>query len=394
MSESGLSAAALLDEIHSESLQTFLSSVRAGTSPPGLTQIPALDIYLASAVNSRPTARKWPLNKGDVLEVQGPAASGKTHFIYHMLVACLLPETRLDMELGGWGKAAILFDADGKFSIHRLHELLVSRLKSFLGDDDSMDNGVSTEDLATECLQHLHVFRPTSSAQLAITLLNLPHYHATDSRLQRKEIGVLAIDSMSAFYWRDRYTLEQLRDAADSQTRTNLPPSPLLHVLKGLANFRTSHRPVILMTNWGLNPIARASGSGESGLPFYRQHLHPFPAPFEPHGAADALFSLEASQRTEENATLRDGGHSRLSHSILPLHHHITLHPYPIDPFPASFSLTDALRHENMRAFLVKKGEIRGSVRTPGPPEALTGEFTFRIGERAVLVDPDEEPGS
>ncbi|KAI9058858.1 hypothetical protein FKP32DRAFT_1680546 [Trametes sanguinea] len=389
MSESGLSAAALLAEIRSESLQSLLSSVRSETSPPGLTHIPALDTHLASVNKTLPIPREWPLNRGDVLEIQGPAASGKTHLVYHMLATCLLPQRHLDIEFGGWGAAAILIDTDGKFSIRRLHELLMSHLKSFLGDDDPMDSSTSIEDLATEYLQHIHVFRPTSSTQLAITLLNLQQYHANNSRLQDKEIGLLAIDSMSTFYWRDRYALEQLRDAAENQSpRGSIPPNPMFHVLKALAKFRVSHRPVILMTNWGLNPLAKPSANGEPGPPFYRQHLHPFPAPFEPHGAAEALSSLEASQPTEGNTTARSGARPRVLDPILPLHHHITLHPSPIDPFPASFSLADALRHEDMRAVLVKKDEIRGLVRTPG--RTTIGEFTFRIGEREILVDADE----
>ena len=43
-----------------------------------------------------------------------------------------------------------------------------------------------------------------------------------------------------------------------------------------------------------------------------------------------------------------------------------------------------------MRSVLVKKGEIRGLVRAPGEEEIR--EFTFRIGDREVLVDPDELP--
>ncbi|KAI0660408.1 hypothetical protein C8Q70DRAFT_50206 [Cubamyces menziesii] len=390
MSETGLSAAAVLAEIHSESLQNLLASVRSESSPPGLTHVPALDSYLASVNSKRLASRDWPLNRGDVVEIQGPAASGKTHFVYHMLIICLLPEKHLDIELGGWGKAAILIDTEGKFNIRRFHDLLLSRLRQYLGEDSSPDSLTSLEDLAVQCLQNLHVFRPTSSAQLAVTLLHLPRYHATESRLQNQEIGLLAIDSMSAFYWRDRFTLEQLHDAAQGSSRANLPPNPILHVLKSLAKFRASHRPVILMTNWGLNPLGKPLATGEPESPFYRQHLHPFPAPFEPHGAAEAVASLESSQPQGGNVTPRGGSRPRLTESGLPLHYHITLHPSPIDPFPATFSLGDALRHEDMRSVLVKKGEIRGLVRAPGEEEI--GEFTFRIGDREVLVDPDELP--
>ncbi|KAI0652202.1 P-loop containing nucleoside triphosphate hydrolase protein [Trametes meyenii] len=362
-------------------------------TPAGSTCIPALDTYLAS-VNARRTSQEWPLNRGDVIEIQGPAASGKTQLTYHMIVTCLLPQKFRDVDLGGWGEAVVFIDTDSKFNIRRLHELLVSRLRRFLGEDIASDTAVPLEELATQLLRNLHVFRPTSSAQLAITLLHLPRYHASEPRLQNKEIGLLAIDSMSAFYWRDRYTLEQLRDAVDNSSRGNLPPNPLLHVLKALAKFRSLYRPVILMTNWGLNPLEKPSTSGEPVSPFYRQHLHPFPAPFEPHGAAEAVFNIEASQSLGVPGApqpVRAGSRTpQRSGSTLPLHYHITLHPSPIDPFPASFTLTDALHHEDVRSVLVKKGEIKGLIRTPG--ENVVGEFTFRIGEREVLVDPDGQP--
>ncbi|KAI0778512.1 hypothetical protein BD413DRAFT_110217 [Trametes elegans] len=392
MSDSSISAAALLAEIPTESLQSLLASVRSETSLPGLTHIPGLDTHLAS-VNVRRTSRDWPLNRGDVIEVQGPAASGKTHLIYHMLVTCLLPERYSGTELGGWGKAAILCDADGNFDVRRLHRLLVSRLRRFLGEDDPNNPAMGLEDMATECLRHLHVFRPTSSAQLAITLHRLTAYHATQPRLQNKEIGILAIDSMSAFYWRDRYTLEQIRDAADSSSRANLPHNPLLHVVQALAKLRLSHRPVTILSNWGLNPLSKPSANGAMESPFYKQHLSPFPAPFEPHGAAEGLSSISASQHLQDDAALRTGmspARPLRPREALPLHCHITLHPSTIDPFPASFSVADALHHEHMRSVLVNKGEIRGLVRIPG--DETLGEFTFRIGDEEVLVGGDEEP--
>ena len=251
------------------------------------------------------------------------------------------------------------------------------------------------EDLATQCLENLHIFRPTSSLQLAITLLHLPRYHATESRLRDKEIGLLAIDSLSAFYWRDRYTLEQLRDAADGSSQ-NLPPNQLYYVVKALRAFRTSHRPVMLLNNWGLNAFAKPTASGEPASPFYRQHLHPFPAPFERHGADDAMADIENSQRERRSASVDATSDASTTHSLrsteatIPLHYHITLHPSPIDPFPASYTLAEAVNQEHMRAALVNKGEIRGLVRTPGHDDV--GEFTFRIGEEEIFVHPENPP--
>ncbi|KAI0756675.1 hypothetical protein C8Q80DRAFT_1215541 [Daedaleopsis nitida] len=382
MADSDLDADAILADIQCESLQSFLTTVRRETTPAGSTSIPALDAHLSS-VNTRRTSRNWPLNLGDVLEVQGPAASGKTHFLYHMLVHCLLPRTHQHRELGGWGKAAVVFDTDGKLSIPRLHRLLVSRLCRLLAYDDAIEQSIAAEDLAAECLNHLHVFQPTSSLQLAITLLHLPRYLATDSRLEDKEIGLLSVDSLSAFYWRDRYTLEQLRDAADSSTQS-LPPNPLYHVVKALQGFRVSHRPVVLLTNWGLNALTKPAAPTSL---FYRQHLYPFPAPFEPHGAEEAIANIQSSQGGSAKTSAARA--PRFIDTTMPLHYHITLHPSPIDPFPRSYSLADAADQEHMRAVLVNKGEVRGIIRTPG--DETVGVFTFRIGEDEILVHSEAE---
>ena len=279
----------------------------------------------------------------------------------------------------------------------RLHQLLASRLSRLLGEDISHDANVpiDLDELATQCLKNLHVFRPTSSAQLAITLIHLPKYHATDSRMQESEIGLLAIDSLSAFYWRDRYSLEQLRDATESSSHATLPPNPLHYVVKALQDFRASHRPVILLTNWGLNAF-KSSVPGESESPFYRQHLHPFPAPFEAHGAAEAISNIQNSQRERSSSvdSSRDSAASRARRqadtSRLPLHYHITLHPARIDPFPASYTLAEAIAQEHMRAALVNEGKIQGLLRTPGSSDVR--EFAFRIGDREIFVDEPERP--
>ena len=364
---------------------------RRAACSAGSTLIPTLDSHLSS-VNAHRTSHNWPLNRGDVIELQGPAASGKTHFLYHMLATCLIPSQYQGKQLRGWGKSAILFDTDSKFDISRLHQLLVSRLTRLFGQEEPLPAmpTVEWDEVATQCLEHLHVFCPTSTAQLAVTLLHLPKYLSTDPRFQDAEIGLLVVDSLSAFYWRDRYSLEQIRDTADSSSHAALPPNPLHHVVKALQAFRSSHRPVTLLSNWGLNAFPNPSGSGEPESPFYRQHLHPFPAPFEAHGAAEAISNLQSSQTPHSSSVntsrYSPAGHApRQADATVPLHYHITLHHSPIDPFPASYSLAEAIAQEHMRATLVNKGEIQGLVRTPGSNDV--GEFAFWIGEKEILVD-------
>ena len=93
---------------------------------------------------------------------------------------------------------------------------------------------------------------------------------------------MLVIDSISAFYWPDRYTGEQMRasavqtdpsvsgaTAATASVGTANAVNPMHHVLTALERVRRALGVVTVMTNWGLNPVPAAQS------PFYRQHLFP-----------------------------------------------------------------------------------------------------------------------
>lgn len=67
------------------------------------------------------------------------------------------------------------------------------------------------------------------------------------SNLPTSEIALLAIDSIDAFHWMDRFALERRRSIP------NLPQ--IAHT--ALRNFHRSHRPIILITSWG--PGVRAA---------------------------------------------------------------------------------------------------------------------------------------
>ncbi len=132
-------------------------------------------------------------------------------------------------------------------------------------------------------MKRFHVFRPNSSSQLAASLLLLPSY--TASQLPNTEMGIIAVDSMSAFYWTDRFAVEQVR----AQPRSSLPHVsvfPLYNIASALEKIRMSFYPLILLTNWGLD-VAHSSAQFPS-FPMYKQHLHPFPTPFdESNSSAD-----------------------------------------------------------------------------------------------------------
>ena len=370
--------------------------------------MPALDAHL-STYNSSQTSG---FCRGDVVEIQGPAACGKSHMLYHIVITCILPAKHLSIDLGGWGKAAVLFDTDGSFNMSRFHRLLVSRISMLLRTRHSRDSRSESEpsdseieDLALPCLANLCIFRPTSSHQLAATILSLQQLHQVDTHLRTLDIGLLAVDSMSAFYWKDRFQVEQIRN---TWTGGNKPSSasltPLRHVLMALEKIRLSHAPVIVLTNWGLNPLRKPLPTGEPASPFFRQHLHPFPSPFD--SVADSLPSHAANMPSTiapppsatyatRNASSRPHGTQTASsisqmQSRTPLHLtcHITLARHPPNAPSSSFDPLNPDKCEDPG----DAGAVHGLVRIPGANDI--GRFFFRINDSDILFDPPSFEGA
>jgi len=179
--------------MHSESLQQLLCAVH---------------------VNKRPNI--FNLGLESRIHIHGHPASGKTHLLYFLLATCLAE----------WEKAAVVFDMDGRFNISRFKQLLVSRL--------------STTTIVDRCLKNIHIFRPTSSDQLAASLAHLPKYHA--KHFPDIALGIVAIHSVDALTWLDRFKAEQLR----------LPHGALQNMSSILETIQLSLGSVVVLTDWGL----------------------------------------------------------------------------------------------------------------------------------------------
>ncbi|KAJ6503421.1 hypothetical protein C8R47DRAFT_1210671 [Mycena vitilis] len=285
-------------DIPSESLFSLLTAVRTATPPPA---IPIPDFP--------------PVVWGDVLEIQGP--QGSALLLYILLATCVMPASQ-----GGWGKAAVIFDTDGTFDARRFHKMLLSRIGRAVSRSHSLSDD-NTQLLAATALQNLHVFRPASSAQLAASIYNLPAYHRT--HLPGAEIALVAVDSLSAFYWPDRFTAEQLRPLALPNSST-----PLQHALIALQSFRVSHNPVTVLTNWALT-LANNSGGRSTAPPIlYKQHLPSFPS------------------FPDSAATSHD--------NLLPLTHHITLNLPTIPPFYHGAPLPDPSEADRLTGYVRRSG--------------------------------------
>lgn len=199
------------------------------------------------------------LRHGDIIEIQGGPSSGKTHLLFYLIIDCIIPSQH-----AGWSEVAIVFDMDHSFDIIRLSHLLRRRLTRSAGLDQS-----AAESIAQQSLKRLHIFRPSSTLQLAATLSHLATYHS--SHFPREKIGVVAIDSISSRYWPDRFVAEQMNSSTSHMEPGSKHAPALSYVLQALESFSRTHRPLVVMTNWGLYSVNNSVPS------LYRQHLQPFP---------------------------------------------------------------------------------------------------------------------
>ncbi|KZT05907.1 uncharacterized protein LAESUDRAFT_205252 [Laetiporus sulphureus 93-53] len=395
-------AEAMLGEVQAETLQQLLVTVQTETCSPCKTQLTGLDAVLTSqGANMKP--QEVPVRRGDVLEIQGSTATGKTSLLYHLLITCILPSEYQSANIGGWNKAAICFDTDGTFDIERFHRLLMLRLSRLIKNGGEPPETTlealfpAIDELASLCLERLHVFRPASSFQMAATLLDLPRYHCARPSLQALEIGLVTVDSLSAFYWADRFTVEHSCSAGERSGGTGRV-NPLRHVLSALQELRASRGPVIVLTNWGLNPLKKSvvSGEEEETSPFFKQHLQSFPSPFHNSSSDPADTPLRGASNASPHSVHRASsplpGHPDtlmrdlvdVTSGSLPLTHHITLRMAPMDPLPSS-ATGKVNAGDASRSSPVQKCQYEGIVRTP--VNASVGRFNFVITEQDVRDD-------
>ncbi|KAG8688614.1 hypothetical protein FRC09_012824 [Ceratobasidium sp. 395] len=367
--------------------------------PPGDSFIEGFDSHITSALpRLEHNLPKSTWARGDIIEIQGSAASGKTHLLYFWAMTCVLPyyatiraegsEDAFEVLLGGRNKSVIVCDCDARWSLLRLHTIisryLHERLASATSEsqpniDSEMNDATSaptTSEVVSDALKRVHVFRPTSTLSLATTLMALRGYHK--SRMPNETIGMLMIDSISAFHWLDRWATEQL-EKSSSQVPVDLPLAPtgstsmvphlqqlrpdinpLRHVLNAVFQLRELFGMVTFFTNWGLTTL---ESQLPSSITYFRQHLRaPYPSPFD----------------TES------------PHSKFRLMHHITIPQQGLPPFDAATSLEEA-RNDEARKEQLEQLRLYASVRTiakrPGEANTIAeSQFEFMITGNGVLV--------
>ncbi len=256
----------------------------------------------SSPLHGFPVGRAGSEN-GTVIEVTGPSCSGKTHLLYVITAQGVLPQ-----RIGGREGAVVVLDADGRFDVARLYEIMMRQVEE--GLRGLHDHGAGNIDGDVECmiqeaLRHVHIFQPQSLASLVATVEALPQYllqkpssradadpsteaSAGENRFPRhyssnRVLHAVLLDSASAFYWEDRleqdlYMVGETSSIFASRTspagRGKRPVSATSMIMASLRSLqKTFPSAVVVVTTWDL-----ASGSMPSLL--FRQSGSPAPVFF------------------------------------------------------------------------------------------------------------------
>lgn len=272
----------------------------------------------------------------------------KTHLLYTLIASNILPA-----QLHGRESCVVVFDLDSTFDVVRLVQQLRLHLRESAKDTD--------ESPAIEtALQHIHIFRPQSLASLIATVQHLPAYllHSSHPSLDRP-LGLIALDSASAFYWQSRAAEEDhsFRNTTGSSSPTQAEPEPASYAQLATALMTAAkvfNAPVIL-TSWSLHaPPAQQHGQGPV------RSLRPsLPAP---------LSALTSTR--------------------------FIVQRIPVRRFPAHISVREALREAGDRQRAVDDGKFECVVNQwgldPRTVERVKGAgegFGFRITDAGLIVD-------
>ncbi|TCD69975.1 hypothetical protein EIP91_005564 [Steccherinum ochraceum] len=276
---------------------------------------------------------------------------------------------------------------DGSFDMHRFRNILQVRIAEQLAsngtEDGSMWSHDRTDQLLEQCTRRVHIFRPASTLQLAFSLLHLPSYLANHPSSQHEELGMVVVDSINAFYWNDRYTMEQTRSGSTSTVEP-----PLTRVSRALHKVMIALKPLVVVTTRDLIPSSNVPiAPGIPIVPSSKQHLYPL---FDPAMKLDDVSLGDPEESSGQDTVMAppdvkpvlSEAHHRKAEHHLPLAFHVHLVPLDRPSVQKGTFLADALRAQpTLPPTQTTRGLVRGPVGLP------IGEFVLSIRGVKILVE-------
>ncbi|KTF72358.1 hypothetical protein cypCar_00044304 [Cyprinus carpio] len=202
---------------------------------------------LVSRLEGRQSLRDIEPN---IFPVDGGPGQGKTETLYHLITRCIMP-----VQSGGLEVAVVFVDTDYHFDMLRFVSVLEGRLAEDSKEGDGSEN--EPEERVRSCLGRVSVVHCNSSVQLLLTLQYLENTFSSQPSL-----GLLIIDSISSFYWVDRFNGGESTVCQEANLRKCAELLDRLRRNYGIVIFATTHA---IMRNYGSDPgVSEVPGSSSS----------------------------------------------------------------------------------------------------------------------------------
>ena len=199
---------------------------------------------------------------------------GKTQLLCHIISLQLLPSVHLDIGLQGKGSAVLLLDLDSRFSVLRLRDIMQGHVRSCFNHCESLNLDIRS--LVYDSFQHLHIFRPQSSASLLATLASLEGYlfSITSHFSANRPVGAIVLYNLNAFLWQDRLdeAEDPARDPSSPHQGSGVLSQRWKHIVASLRGLQCTFSCPIMTTSSALSSLVPTSSTGYPS-PSLRPHL-------------------------------------------------------------------------------------------------------------------------
>lgn len=131
-------------------------------------------------------------NKGTI-ELCGNSSSGKSLLLTQLIAKCILISNDADKEIGGLKVGVLLINNDQHIKIMKLAELMIEIMKKNNVDEEKFNK------IIEQSFLNLTIINCYNNSQFSVASETL-----NTILLNNDKIGLVVVDSMTAFYWQDR----------------------------------------------------------------------------------------------------------------------------------------------------------------------------------------------
>ncbi|XP_043497208.1 DNA repair protein XRCC2 [Polistes fuscatus] len=140
------------------------------------------------------------LTNTDIIEITGNVSSGKSLLLANILAKCILPDKYDDIHIKGLAASAVLINTDCHFQISKLIKIMSTIVIDLCKSVNIKKvNNETINKIINSVLDNLIIINCYDKDQFLLTLHTLESIFFCNEK-----IVILAIDSISAYYWQNR----------------------------------------------------------------------------------------------------------------------------------------------------------------------------------------------